>query len=113
MRAFLAAMPPDPVPTGERRPCAGWRRDEYGTEEHLSVGPYRLIVGAVAWAVHVEASLDDLHQHGPRMGERVTTRYQERIASGIETSTDAAKVTAEDLAAELLRAGLRALGLAK
>lgn len=92
-----------------RTPCAGWRVDEYGTEEHLSVGPYRLIVGAVAWEVRVEASLTDLHQYGPRMGERVTTRYQERIVSGLETSTDAAKVTAEDAARALLIAGLAVL----
>lgn len=97
IRDMLAALPPDPTPPGERRPCEGWREGVSASE--LFVGTFlRLRAGAIAWEVEVVKTSG-------------LARWCDTLKSGIVTGgPDAAKLAAEDAADALLLAGRRALG---
>lgn len=96
IRDLLAALPPDPAPTGERRPCDKWQR------RSVSGGPwfYEIAVTGCRLTVLEKDRSWKVSNHKVR-------------ASGDGETIEAAQLAAEDAAAELLRAGLRALGLAK
>lgn len=97
IRDLLAALPPDPTPPGERRPCEGWREGVSASE--LFVGTFlRLRAGAIAWEVEVVKTSG-------------LARWCDTLKSGIVTGGPvAAKLAAEDAADALLLAGRRALG---
>jgi hypothetical protein len=104
------ALPPDPAPTGERRPCDGW--EEEGNEWVMCAGAFLLVV----W---VRECKDDAGNatHGWRVNDgEHRARSDDDVAFCAYTvplTLEAAQLAAEDAAAELLRAGLRALGVAK
>ncbi len=94
LRRLLAALPPAPAPTGERRPCGAW--------EEFSPSHFVLVVDGVP-RFHVVLRATDLCWWWAADGRNPV------VAASCET----AQLAAEDAAAELLRAGLRALGWAK
>ena len=98
--AAVDAFAPPPEAPGERRPVAGWRAGVSANE--LFVGTFlRLRAGAIAWEVEAVKTSG-------------LARWCDTLKSGIVTGGPvAAKLAAEDAAADLMRAGLAVLGRVK
>ena len=102
---WVPATEPDPAPPGERRPCAGWvtLKDSPG---------YKLVevrIGGLRLAAWWSALLPMQQPVAWEVSDAQRVIAHDSAGDNIAT-LEAAQLAAEDAAAELLRAGLRALG---